>query len=482
MKVAIIGAGYVGLTTATCLARLGHSVACLDIDAERIDRLNRNDIPIYEPGLAGLVAGERAAGRLLFSKSIAREAARADCIFIAVGTPSSADGDIDLSYVEAAASTIAPVLKPGAIVIIKSTVIAGTARRIADLIADIRGNDDIAVASNPEFLREGSAIADFLEADRVVLGADDVRASALLLELYRPLRERGIPVVVTTTENAELIKYAANAFLALKIGFINDVADLCESIGGDIAAVAEGIGLDRRIGKAFLAPGPGFGGSCFPKDTRAFAAIGRRFGAPQHLIETLIDENEARKRAMAQRILAELERDGGHCVAILGTAFKADTDDIREAAALTVIPLLQEAGVTVRAHDPKAGPASARLLADVDWCDSPYEAARGADVTAILTEWQDYREIDLARLARAMNGRTIVDCRNLFSTDEVTGLSLRYVSIGRAPAPAAPARTALPPRPPRTGRNSRAKGTRIPIGTAAGNGRSVIDSEQGDFP
>jgi UDPglucose 6-dehydrogenase len=274
-----------------------------------------------------------------------------------------------------------------------------------------------------------------MEADRIVLGADDPQTESTLLDLYEPLRERDIPVVMTSTVNAELIKYAANAFLALKIGFINDVADLCERIGGDITAVAEGIGMDRRIGRAFLNPGPGFGGSCFPKDTRAFAAIGREFDVPQNLIEKLIEDNESRKEAIAHRVLAELSGQQKQQVAVLGTAFKADTDDVREAAALTVIPLLLEAGVTVRAHDPKARHTSQRVLAGVNWKSSPYEAAKGADLVLILTEWSEYRSLDLDRLAGLMRGRTVVDYRNLFRPEDVASHGLRYLSVGRSAAP-----------------------------------------------
>ncbi|MFN7169584.1 MAG: UDP-glucose dehydrogenase family protein [Pannonibacter sp.] len=433
MNVVMIGAGYVGLTTGACLAELGHTVTCVDTDALKVARLKRAELPIYEPGLSELMRKHVDAGRLAFSDDPASAAPGADALFIAVGTPSGPDGDIDLSYVRDAATGLALLLKTDAVIVIKSTVVAGTARMISELVETLRGRKDISVASNPEFLREGSAIKDFLEADRIVAGADDSRAADLLARLYEPLRSKGIPFISTNTTNAEMIKYAANAFLALKIGFINEVADLCEAAGGDISAVADGIGLDRRIGRAFLNPGPGFGGSCFPKDTRAFAATGRRFGQPQAIVETLIGRNETRKVALASRILAEL-RDGAKRVTILGTAFKANTDDVRDSAALTIMPLLLEAGVEITAHDPKARRETEHHAAGIAWSECPYEAAANADMVVILTEWEDYARLDLQRLARSMAGRTIFDCRNLFEPQDVARQGLKYISIGRSTA------------------------------------------------
>ncbi|HEX2146362.1 MAG TPA: UDP-glucose/GDP-mannose dehydrogenase family protein [Pseudorhizobium sp.] len=433
MDVIMIGAGYVGLTTGACLAELGHNVTCVDNDALKVARLKRAEIPIYEPGLSELIRKHVDAGRLSFSDEPAEVAHKADLAFIAVGTPSGPDGDIDLSYVKSAASGLARLLKEGAVIVIKSTVVAGTAKMVRELVEKARGRSDVYVASNPEFLREGSAIEDFLEADRIVVGTDDEHAAGVLAELYEPLRAKGIPFITTSTTNAEMIKYAANAFLALKIGFINEVADLCEAAGGDVAAVAEGIGLDRRIGRAFLNAGPGFGGSCFPKDTRAFAATGRRFGQPQVIVESLIDRNEARKATLAKRILAELQ-DTGKRVAILGTAFKANTDDVRDSAALTVMPLLKKAGIKISAHDPKARHETERHVEGVSWTDCPYEAASKADAVVILTEWEEYAKLDLERLAKAMNGQALLDFRNLFDPGSVTRHGLRYVSIGRRPA------------------------------------------------
>lgn len=448
MKIVVLGAGYVGLTTSACLAQLGHDVTCCDIDIARVAALNRAEVPIYEPGLAELIAAEMGAGRLHFSAEASLPASAAAAVFLAVGTPSTADGDIDLSYVEAAAAGLAPHLRPGTILVVKSTVVAGTAQRLKRLVAASRRRDDIAVASNPEFLREGSAIKDFTQADRIVIGVDDASSERLLRDIYEPLTRTGVPLVVTGTVNAELIKYAANALLALKIGFINDVADLCESLGGDVTAVAEGIGRDRRIGAAFLAAGPGFGGSCFPKDTRAFASTGRRHGAPQPLIEALIEGNESRKRAMAQRIIDAVPAGGR--VAILGTSFKANTDDVREAAALTIVPQLLAAGLEVHAHDPQPG-AAMRLLPGAQWHDSALRAVRDADAAVILTEWDEYRSLDMATLAQAMHGRILLDFRNILSAEQAGEAGLHYRGVGRP---------AVLPRPAKRGQGA-ASGLRV---------------------
>ncbi|WP_028033133.1 UDP-glucose/GDP-mannose dehydrogenase family protein [Chelativorans sp. J32] len=432
MQITMIGAGYVGLATGTCLANMGHSVRCFDINAARIVRLEHFDIPIYEPGLEEAMRSAVEAGRLSFSTRLRESVAEADAVFIAVGTPSGADGSIDLSHVLAAAKQIGPHLRRGATVVIKSTVVVGTARRVREIIARERGAFDIRVASNPEFLREGSAMKDFMEPDRIVLGADDTRSRNILRAIYRPFERAGVPMVITTTGNAELIKYSANAFLALKIGFINDVADLCEKTGGDIADVTRGIGLDRRIGESFLLPGPGFGGSCFPKDTRAFAATGRQFGAPQKLVETLIARNDQRKLLLARRILKEGRLAPESTVAVLGLAFKANTDDVREAAALSIIPALQEAGLRVVAHDPKAVPNAKEHLQDVAWADCPYAACTDASAVVILTEWDEYRRLNLDRVARALSGDALFDFRNLFDPRSVGQHGLRYFSLGRA--------------------------------------------------
>jgi len=435
MRIAMIGAGYVGLTSGACFAQLGHVVTCIDIDRTRISELQGGQLPIFEPGLQEIVARKTRQHRLRFSSDIETGCRDADAIFLAVGTPSRPDGAIDLSYIEAAARQIARPMRRDVVIVIKSTVVAGTARRLREVIAEARGGLDFSIASNPEFLREGNAVADFMSPDRLVIGSEDPRAAKVLRDIYEPLLAKGVPALFTNTINAEMVKYAANAFLALKVGFINEVADLCEQVGGDVMAVAEGIGLDHRIGHAFLAPGPGFGGSCFPKDTRAFADTGRRYGAPQHLIETLIDQNEERKGAIAQKVLQEIR--GVHKaprIAVLGVAFKANTDDARDSAALSIIPQLMEAGCIVHAHDPKARPAV--LDEYVTWHETPYEAADGADVLIILTEWDEYRNLDLKRLARLMPGGTILDCRNLLDFVQVTQRGLRHVAIGKPMPPA----------------------------------------------
>jgi UDPglucose 6-dehydrogenase len=429
MKLVVLGAGYVGLTTSACLADLGHDVTCCDIDGDRIAALERAEVPIFEPGLSELIADQIASNRLHFTTHSAKAAGSADAVFLAVGTPSDASGDIDLSYVESAAKTIAPYMQPRAVLVIKSTVVAGTARRIQALVDAGRERKDIAVASNPEFLREGSAIKDFVHADRIVIGADDPASEAVLREIYAPLLMRGVPMVATQTVNAELIKYAANALLALRIGFINDVADLCEKLGGDVGAVADGIGRDQRIGSAFLSAGPGFGGSCFPKDTRAFASTGRRHGAPQPLIETLIERNELRKQALAERVIDATPRKGR--VAILGSSFKANTDDVREAAALTIVPMLVATGLDVHIHDPQPSGAK-RLLQNVRWHADPLEAVQGADALVVLTEWDEYRTLDLQQVADAMRGRALLDFRNIIDRERAAAVGLSYQGLGRS--------------------------------------------------
>ena len=437
MKIAVIGTGYVGLTTGACLAALEHNVTCFDTDSAKISGLNQGRLPIFEPGLAEIVETNQSIGRLAFVDEISPALRDAELVFIAVGTPSGREGDVDLRFVEQAARDAAPHLAAESVLVIKSTVPAGTAAHVRDLISTATGRKKISVASNPEFLREGSAIEDFFEPDRIVIGTDDNTAAARLQELYAPFLKRGVPTVMATTVDAELIKYAANAFLALKIGFINQVADLCERTQADIVPVARGIGLDRRIGSAFLAPGPGYGGSCFPKDTRAFAATGRRHGAPQTLVETLVKVNEARKVELAERICAAFGgRLAGRRITVLGTAFKANTDDMREAAALTIVPILQRRGALIRAHDPQGRRSGETLLPDVEWIDDPYSAAGGADAVVILTEWRQYASLNCRRLAQGMNGRLLIDYRNLLAPDEVVRAGLTYVSLGRAASPA----------------------------------------------
>lgn len=429
----MIGTGYVGLVSGVCFTEFGFDVTCVDIDAAKIEKLNRHEVPIFEPGLDDLIARNHEAGRLTFTTELDKAVQAADVVFIAVGTPSRrGDGEADLTYVFDAARQIARAMKPETVVVIKSTVVVGTCRKVRDIIAEERPGVPFSIASNPEFLREGAAIDDFMRPDRVVVGIEDERAEKALRNIYRPLFLRETPIVFTTLENAELTKYASNAFLAMKITFINEIADLCEKVGGDVQQIASGIGLDKRIGSKFLHAGPGYGGSCFPKDTTAFAATGRKFGAPQRLIETTIEVNEARKHAMADRILAALGPDPkGKTVGVLGIAFKPNTDDVRDAPSLVIVPRLIEAGVTVHVHDPEARIQAEPLLPGAIWCKGPYEVAEKADVVAVLTEWNAYRGLNVKRLAQAMSGTTIVDLRNIYAADDVIAAGLSYVSVGK---------------------------------------------------
>ncbi|MEZ5839962.1 MAG: UDP-glucose/GDP-mannose dehydrogenase family protein [Hyphomicrobiales bacterium] len=438
MRIAMIGTGYVGLVSGACFSEFGFETTCVDVDSAKIEGLKRGEIPIYEPGLDALVERNAAEGRLKFTTELKSAVAEADAVFIAVGTPSRrGDGEADLAYVFAAAEQIAEAARNGVVVVIKSTVVVGTNRRVKEAIQKARPDLDFSMASNPEFLREGSAIEDFMRPNRVVVGVEDERAREVMRRLYRPLYLRETPMVVTSLENAELIKYASNAFLAMKVTFINEVADLCEAVGGNVQEVAAALGLDQRIGSKFLHAGPGFGGSCFPKDTRAFAATGQNHGAPQQLVEAVIAVNEARKERMADRIIAALGGAGaaaGKTVGVLGLAFKPNTDDVREAPSLAIVPRLQAAGITVRAHDPEAMEQARPLLADVVWCDSALAAAEGADAVVVLTEWNAYRGIDPNRLAAAMRGRELIDLRNVFRVEDLAGSGLRLTSIGRRPA------------------------------------------------
>ncbi len=435
MQVTMIGTGYVGLVSGVCFTEFGFDVTCVDLDHSKIDRLNQHEVPIYEPGLDDLIRRNHDAGRLKFTTGFDAAVQAADVVFIAVGTPSRrGDGEADLSYVFEAARQVARVMKPETVVIIKSTVVVGTCRQVRDIIAAERPGVPFSIASNPDFLREGSAIDDVMRPDRVIVGVEDARAEKALRTLYRPLFLRETPIVFTSLENAEITKYAANAFLAMKITFINEIADLCEQVGGDVQQIASGIGLDKRIGSKFLHAGPGYGGSCFPKDTNAFAATGRKFGAPQRLVEATIAVNDARKHAMADRILAALGADPkGKKVGVLGIAFKPNTDDVRDAPSLVIVPRLLKAGVEVVVHDPEAREQAGSLLPGVTWCDKPYEVADGADAVAVLTEWNVYRGLDIKRLATGMRGTTLVDLRNIYEPADVTGAGLSYVSVGKPP-------------------------------------------------
>ncbi|MHC5306984.1 UDP-glucose dehydrogenase family protein [Bartonella sp. LJL80] len=432
MKITMIGTGYVGLVSGVCFAEFGFDVTCVDANPAIIERLEKGEVTIFEPGLDELMARNSREGRLTFSTDLEASVSDADVVFLAVGTPSRrGDGEADLQYIEKASDQVAAAMKQGAVVVIKSTVVVGTNARIRDRMKQARPDVEFSMVSNPEFLREGSAIEDFMRPDRVVVGVEDERGRETMRRLYRPLYLRETPLVITSLENAELIKYAANAFLAMKVTFINQVADLCEKTGGDIQEVAHAIGMDKRIGSKFLHAGPGFGGSCFPKDTRAFAATGARYNAPQRLIETVIQVNEERKQEMGARLIAAAKTQGADTVAVLGVAFKPNTDDIRESPALDIIKTLQQSGLKVQAHDPEGMKAAQVLFPDVVWCSSPYEAAKGAGVTAILTEWNAYRAMDLRKLASEMAGNVLIDLRNIYKAEDLKGTGLQYSSVGR---------------------------------------------------
>jgi len=430
--ITIIGTGYVGIVTGACLSEFGFDVTCVDNNPEKIALLKNNVSPIYEPGLEQLIRSNANMGRLHFEGDVSRCVPQSDVVFLAVGTPSAANGeDVDLTYVFKAVEDIAPHLKNGAVVVIKCTVVPGTSQRIRNLIGKLRPDLDYSVVSNPEFLREGSAIQDFMRPDRVVIGIHDERGRNVTAQLYRPLSLQETPISFVSNVGAELSKYAANAFLAMKISFINEIADLCEKVDGNIIEVSEIIGLDERIGDKFLRAGPGFGGSCFPKDTRALAAFARSVNAPQALVEATIQVNEDRKIDMAARVLAAIGNPTGKTVAVLGVAFKPDTDDIRESPALPVLDTLIKNGVKVRAFDPKAMEAAAVLYPDVVWVDDPYEAVIGAHAVVIMTEWNVLRALELDRLRDAMAYPLMIDLRNIHKRKEPTRHGFTYMSVGR---------------------------------------------------
>ncbi|MGE0500566.1 MAG: UDP-glucose/GDP-mannose dehydrogenase family protein [Rhizobiaceae bacterium] len=433
MRIAVVGAGYVGLVSGACFADFGHAVTCVDRDPSRIERLSRNEMPIYEPGLGEIVANNRRAGRLAFTTDLAPAVRDADVVFIAVGTPSRrGDGHADLTYVHQAAREVAAALDGYTVVAIKSTVPVGTGDAVEKIIRETRPGADFCVVSNPEFLREGAAIADFKRPDRIVIGLEDERARPVMTDVYRPLYLNQAPLLFVSRRTSELIKYAANSFLAMKIAFINEVADLSESVGANVQDVARGIGLDNRIGSKFLNAGPGFGGSCFPKDLNALAVTARQAGSPIRLVETTIALNDARKLAMTDRIVAACGGSAaGKTVALLGLTFKPNTDDIREAPAIAIAGGLLAAGATVRAYDPQGMDAARAELADVHYASDPYDAAAGAHVLVIVTEWDEFRALDLEKVGAAMAARSIVDMRNIYRAPEVTRLGFAYSSIGR---------------------------------------------------
>jgi UDPglucose 6-dehydrogenase len=434
MRIVMIGSGYVGLVSGACFADFGHRVTCLDKDAAKIAALSKGEIPIYEAGLGEMVRANLREGRLDFSIDPAPSLREAEAVFIAVGTPSRrGDGHADLSYVYAAAREIAPLLHPEAVVVTKSTVPIGTGDEVERILRAARPDAPFPVVSNPEFLREGAAIQDFKHPDRIVVGTDDARAKDVLAEIYRPLYLNAAPILYVGRRTAELIKYAANAFLATKITFINEIADLCEEVDADVQEVARGIGLDNRIGGKFLHAGPGYGGSCFPKDTVALIKSAQDAGSALRIVETVVAVNDQRKRAMARKVAAALGGElRGATVAVLGLTFKPNTDDMREAPSLSLIAALEDQGATVRAYDPAGMTNAKALLPDITYCDGPYAAAEGADALVIMTEWEQFRALDLARLKQVMKRPVLVDLKNVYRTDEVTRAGFTYANVGRA--------------------------------------------------
>jgi UDPglucose 6-dehydrogenase len=433
MHIAMIGTGYVGLVSGACFADFGHRVICVDKDATKIASLERGEMPIFEPGLDELVERNVKEQRLEFTTDLTGAVKGAEVVFIAVGTPSRrGDGHADLSYVFGVAKEIANAISGYTVVVTKSTVPVGTSDEVEKIFRGEKPMGEFAVVSNPEFLREGAAIGDFKRPDRIVIGAEDARAREVMIDVYRPLYLNASPILFTERRTAELIKYAANAFLATKITFINEIADLCEKVGADVQQVARGIGLDNRIGSKFLHPGPGYGGSCFPKDTTALMKTAQDAGVPTRIVEAVVAVNAARKRAMVDKIVAALGGSArGKTIAVLGLAFKPNTDDLRDAPSLVIIPALKDKGAKILAHDPQAMSEAAKVLPGVEMSKNPYEAAKGADVLVILTEWDAYRALDLDRLKKELKSPVIVDLRNIYRPEEMAAKGFRYTSIGR---------------------------------------------------
>jgi UDPglucose 6-dehydrogenase len=436
MKIAIVGTGYVGLVSGAGFADFGHEVVCVDNDISKIESLRAGIIPIYEPGLDEMVEKNRRAGRLSFTTDIKDALQGAQVVFIAVGTPASRRGDgyADLTYVYGAAKEIAPFLNDYKVVVIKSTVPVGTARQVARIIRETNPDANFDMASNPEFLREGEAIEDFMKPNRIVIGVDNARAEEILKEIYRPLLLAEIPFVIMSIESAELTKYASNAFLATKISFINEIAALCEETGANVLDVAHGMGLDARIGKSFLQAGPGYGGSCFPKDTRALLRIAQEHGVALRIVEAVVEVNEAQKARMVRKIrLALGGSEAGKTIAVLGLTFKPDTDDMREAPSLTILPALIERGAIIRAHDPQGMKEAKKFLPDLIYCSSPYEACEGSDAVVLLTEWREYRALDLQRLKKLLREPIFIDLRNVYRRKQMEDAGFIYYSVGRKP-------------------------------------------------
>jgi UDPglucose 6-dehydrogenase len=445
MRVAIIGTGYVGLVSGACFSEFGVDVACVDQDRAKIARLQQGRMPIFEPGLEALVARNVAAGRLSFTSDLPRAVAGAEAVFIAVGTPSRrGDGHADLTFVHTAAEEIGRALTNYAVVVTKSTVPVGTGREVAEILRRLRPPGGFDVVSNPEFLREGSAIEDFMRPDRVVIGADSEPARAVMRALYRPLYLLETPMLFTDIETAELIKYAANAFLATKITFINEIADLCERVGADVQDVAKGIGLDGRIGRKFLHAGPGFGGSCFPKDCRALVRTASEAKAPLAIVETVVRANDRRKERMADKIIAACGgKVAGKTIAVLGLTFKPNTDDMRDSPSLAILPRLAAAGATIRAFDPEGMAEAKKLLPAIVYCEDAYATMAGADALVLLTEWNAFRALDLARVGNLLATPLVIDLRNVYEPHEMVAAGLSYVSIGRPAQSARPQLRAL---------------------------------------
>ena len=433
MRIAMIGTGYVGLVSGACFSEFGVDVVCVDRDVEKIERLKRGEIPIYEPGLDDLVKNNTEAGRLSFSTDLKSAIAGADAVFIAVGTPSRrGDGHADLSYVYGAAMDIAGALTGYAVVVTKSTVPVGTGRQVERIIKAARPELEFDVVSNPEFLREGSAINDFMRPDRVVIGAETERAQKVMRQLYRVLYLIETPILFTSLETSELIKYAANTFLAAKITFINEIADLCEKVGADVHDVARGIGLDGRIGRKFLHPGPGYGGSCFPKDTLALVKTAQDYGVPLRIIETVVDVNDKRKRAMADKVIEACGGSvAGKTIALLGLTFKPNTDDMRDSPSLAIVPALEAAGARIQAYDPEGMTEAKKLLPKITYCEDAYATMKGADALVILTEWNQFRNLDLARTKSLLKSPIVVDLRNVYTPGDMKAAGFDYTCVGR---------------------------------------------------
>jgi UDPglucose 6-dehydrogenase len=433
MRVTMIGAGYVGLVSGACFADFGHQVVCADKDSAKIENLRNGIMPIFEPGLEELVTSNVKSGRLAFTLDIGEAVRDADAVFIAVGTPSRrGDGHADLSFVEAAAKEIAAEMDGFTVIVNKSTVPVGTGDWVEAIIREVRPDADFAVVSNPEFLREGAAIGDFKHPDRVVIGTNDERARAVMRGLYYPLSVNETPLVFTDRRSSELIKYAANAFLAVKIAFINEMADLCEKVGGDVQEVSKGIGLDERIGRKFLNAGPGYGGSCFPKDTLALIKTASDYGSDVSIVEATVTANTNRKRRMAEKVAVAIGGSlAGVSIAIMGLTFKSNTDDMRDAPSLDIIPDLIAMGAQIKAYDPEGMQEAKKYLPDISYCEGPYAAATGCDALVILTEWDEFRALDFSKLAKVMSKKIIVDLRNIYSPEIVRAKGFTYTSIGR---------------------------------------------------